>query len=96
MLTDEEITRVLLDTNEPSNACRQLVSKANDAGGKDNITAVVADFRVAASAEDSRHSVTNVVDLGQLSHETPADRIDSKLRVSAASESDSDSRRPSP
>jgi protein phosphatase len=51
MVTDEEITRVLLDTNEPSNACRQLVSKANDAGGKDNITVVVADFRVSGTAD---------------------------------------------
>lgn len=46
MLTDEEINRVLLDANEPAEACRQLVSRANEAGGRDNITVVVAEFHL--------------------------------------------------
>jgi len=47
MLTDEEINQVLFGANEPAEACRQLVFRANEAGGRDNITAVVADFRMA-------------------------------------------------
>ena len=38
--------RVLLDANEPAEACRQLVSRANEARGRDNITVVVAEFHV--------------------------------------------------
>ena len=47
MLTDEEINHVLLDADDPAVACNQLVLRANDAGGRDNITVVVADFHVA-------------------------------------------------
>ena len=36
MLTDEEINRVLLDANEPAEACRQLVVRANEAEGRGN------------------------------------------------------------
>ena len=46
MPTDEEINRVLLDANEPAEACRQLVVRANEAGGRDNITVVVANFHM--------------------------------------------------
>ncbi|MBC7965196.1 MAG: Stp1/IreP family PP2C-type Ser/Thr phosphatase [Fuerstia sp.] len=74
MLTDEEINHVLLDADDPAMACNQLVLRANEAGGRDNITVVVADFQAAAPAENSRRSATNVVDLGRLSDETP-DRI---------------------
>ncbi len=74
MLSDEEINQVLLDADDPVVACHQLVLHANEAGGRDNITAVVADFRVATHAEDSGRSVTGVLDLGKLSHGTP-DRI---------------------
>ena len=48
MLTDDDIKQVLHDACEPATACRQLVARANQAGGRDNITVVVADFRVAA------------------------------------------------
>jgi serine/threonine protein phosphatase PrpC len=48
MLTDDDIKQVLHDADEPATACRQLVARANQAGGRDNITVVVADFRAAA------------------------------------------------
>ena len=47
MLTDDEINRVLHTEAEPEDVCRQLVARANEAGGRDNITAVVADFCIA-------------------------------------------------
>ncbi|MEJ7590028.1 MAG: PP2C family serine/threonine-protein phosphatase [Planctomycetaceae bacterium] len=66
MLTDDEINQTLLDADEPAEACRQLVLRANEAGGRDNITAVVADFRAATHPEDPRRNVTSVVALEQL------------------------------
>jgi protein phosphatase len=44
MLTDERIAGVLGSQGEPRSACEQLVAEANEQGGRDNITAIVADF----------------------------------------------------
>ena len=50
MVSDEEIKRILQTGAEPERACHALVTRANEAGGKDNITVVVAHFRVANQA----------------------------------------------
>jgi protein phosphatase len=42
MLSDEQIAAVLLAELDPEQAVRRLVAGANEQGGKDNITAVVA------------------------------------------------------
>jgi protein phosphatase len=47
MLPDDRIAAVLESEADPRGACERLVSEANQAGGKDNITAVVARFEVA-------------------------------------------------
>jgi protein phosphatase len=44
MLTDGEIAEVLQREDDPQRACDLLVVKANEKGGTDNITAVVARF----------------------------------------------------
>ena len=44
MVPDDRITAILGATSEPQSACEQLVAEANERGGKDNITAVVAWF----------------------------------------------------
>jgi PPM family protein phosphatase len=44
MVTDDEIARVLDADCDPESACRRLVQAANDAGGSDNITVVIAHF----------------------------------------------------
>jgi len=44
MVTNEAITAVLRAEPEPEAACRALVAQANAAGGRDNITAVIARF----------------------------------------------------
>jgi len=44
MLSDEEINGVLAADEGPEQTCRRLVTRANEAGGRDNITAIVADF----------------------------------------------------
>jgi PPM family protein phosphatase len=51
MLPEEEINQALHTEGEPEQACRRLVTRANEAGGRDNITAVVAHFRAATQPE---------------------------------------------
>lgn len=43
MVDDDAVARILSENAEPEAACRALVDAANAAGGKDNITVVVAD-----------------------------------------------------
>ena len=49
MLDDATIAATLRTESEPEAACRQLVALANAAGGKDNITVVLARFDAAAA-----------------------------------------------
>src|SRR5262249_52370303 len=46
LLSDEHIARVVRDeANAPQKACARLVQDANDRGGTDNITVIVARFQ---------------------------------------------------
>ncbi len=47
MVDEDEIARVLREETDPETACRRLVARANEQGGRDNITAVVARFEAA-------------------------------------------------
>lgn len=47
MLPDERIQVILQDQAQPEAACRSLVAAANEAGGEDNITAMVIDWSSA-------------------------------------------------
>ncbi len=51
MLSDDAISEVIRSGRDPEQICRQLVNGANDAGGKDNITVVVARFGASPMAE---------------------------------------------
>jgi serine/threonine protein phosphatase PrpC len=44
MLSDEDIAAVLADNPQPDLACERLIAMANERGGKDNITVIVAEF----------------------------------------------------
>jgi protein phosphatase len=44
MVADDRIAAILHDEQEPQVACERLVAQANETGGKDNITALVARF----------------------------------------------------
>jgi protein phosphatase len=47
VVTDDRIAAVLSSVPDPRAACERLVTEANDAGGPDNVTAVVARFDAA-------------------------------------------------
>jgi serine/threonine protein phosphatase PrpC len=44
MVPEQEILKVLAAEEDPAAACEKLVDRANEAGGKDNVTVVVARF----------------------------------------------------
>ena len=48
MLDDARIADVLAAESEPEAACVRLIAEANEAGGRDNITAVVARFETGS------------------------------------------------
>lgn len=45
MITDEEIKAILHSHPDLANACRALINAANNAGGEDNITAMIVNWR---------------------------------------------------
>ncbi|MCK6593068.1 MAG: protein phosphatase 2C domain-containing protein, partial [Polyangiaceae bacterium] len=51
MIRNDEIREVLRSTDEPVEACKLLTERANQAGGHDNITVVVAKFEGAGLKE---------------------------------------------
>ena len=48
MLSNGVIAATLRDESDPEAACRSLVAQANEAGGKDNVTVVIARFDAPA------------------------------------------------
>jgi protein phosphatase len=50
MVPDQEIAAIIAGTLDTDEACRQLIARANEGGGLDNITAVVARFAPAEAA----------------------------------------------
>jgi serine/threonine protein phosphatase PrpC len=47
MVSEEEINQIFQTDVEPEHACKRLVACANEAGGKDNVTVIVAHFGAA-------------------------------------------------
>jgi serine/threonine protein phosphatase PrpC len=46
LVDDETITRILQETTRSSDACERLVQRALDSGGRDNVTVIVAAYRL--------------------------------------------------
>jgi serine/threonine protein phosphatase PrpC len=53
MVPDETIARVLEESRTSAQACRRLIGLALEAGGKDNVTAVLGQYRIPAEARPS-------------------------------------------
>ena len=47
MVSDADIARVLRDISDPQEVCETLVDAANAAGGPDNITVIVVDYKTS-------------------------------------------------
>lgn len=47
MVPEDQLVAVLQEETDPHRACERLISEANERGGKDNITAIVAHFKPA-------------------------------------------------
>jgi len=45
MMEDKKISQILSKAPDPQKACAKLISAANDAGGQDNITVIIIDWR---------------------------------------------------
>jgi protein phosphatase len=52
-VSDEEIAKLLAEDLKASDLCRRLVDAANEAGGKDNVSVVVARFRQPEQPEET-------------------------------------------
>lgn len=44
LVTDEEIAQIVYKNDDPDSACRELVDLANERGGTDNITVIIAKY----------------------------------------------------
>jgi serine/threonine protein phosphatase PrpC len=49
MLSDQQILNILNEQPSPDAACQRLIDAANEAGGTDNVTAVIVDIGNAAA-----------------------------------------------
>lgn len=57
MVRNDEIREVLRTVDDPLEACKTLTDRANQAGGHDNITVVVAKFEGPALSEPTREEI---------------------------------------
>ncbi len=57
MIRNDEIREVLRSIEDPLEACKTLTDRANQAGGHDNITVVVAKFEGSALVEPTKEDV---------------------------------------
>jgi serine/threonine protein phosphatase PrpC/MFS family permease len=54
-VSDDRIAEVLADAESPTLACSRLIASANENGGRDNITVIVAHVGRTAQAQDETH-----------------------------------------
>ena len=56
LVDDQTITNILGETARSSDACERLVQRALDNGGRDNVTVIVAAYRLPEAPEQSKES----------------------------------------
>jgi PPM family protein phosphatase len=81
-VTKDDIARVIAEEKDLVQACRKLIELANDAGGPDNITVIIARFdgqglHVEADGDDVGHHVFSLQDQtpGQVGTEDPTQPV---------------------
>jgi protein phosphatase len=57
MLRDAEIAEILLQEPDPQRACEELIARANRAGGRDNVTALIAHFSADGVTESAERPI---------------------------------------
>lgn len=57
VLDDGDIADILLSETSGEETCRQLVTRANEAGGYDNVTVIVADIQSVQPDDECRNTV---------------------------------------
>jgi PPM family protein phosphatase len=62
LVDDATITRVLMETTQSEDACERLVERALDAGGKDNVTVIVAAYRLPEDTTRLREDASDDAD----------------------------------
>jgi len=76
MVPDAQILEVVSLTDDPQEACELLIAEANDAGGTDNISALVV--LITDPANDAKTVAAVTIDHGEIeSHETVDATLDS-------------------
>jgi protein phosphatase len=55
LVDDQSIASILLETTRSSDACERLVQRALDAGGRDNVTVIVAAYQIPEEATRPNH-----------------------------------------
>ena len=58
-LTDEDIHKIICNTNDPQNACQQIVDLANKRGGSDNISLIILSSKNDDMESDESPTIIN-------------------------------------
>ena len=58
-LTDEDIHKIICNTNDPQNACQQIVNLANKRGGSDNISLIILSSKNDDMVSDESPTIIN-------------------------------------
>lgn len=58
-LTDEDIHKIICNTNDPQNACQQIVDLANKRGGSDNISLIILSSKNDDMVSDDSPTIIN-------------------------------------
>ena len=66
LIADESIASILLGATRSSDACERLVQRALDAGGRDNVTVIVAAYQVPEDATRTKDDSTGDTQPGSL------------------------------
>ena len=75
MLEDEAIREILLKKHATQDACQTLIDAANEAGGKDNISAVIVEIRKIGLADAAARKVKVISAVLRLKRKPPDDTI---------------------